>query len=419
MDLLQMDCIKRLIADSMLDARIPCKPRGKPAGCRYHRRMDITHRDAWIRHADKIARPVLSALAKGKLKATMPVESAHGHTTDRRNVTHLEALGRTLAGLSPWLAAGDDPAARELAPLAQQSIAMATDPASPDYMAFKDYGQAVVDAAFLSHAVLRAPDLLWHGLDATTRKHFVAAMKLTRHIKPAFCNWLLFSAMVETFLAHAGEEWDAMRVDYAVRQHLQWYKGDGVYGDGPWVHNDYYNSYVIQPMLLDIVETLSQFRDDWKRFAETILQRAQRHAAVQERLIAPDGSFPVTGRSITYRCGAFQMLAQLALQDRLPPELPAAQAKTALSAVISRTLDAPDTCDADGWLRIGLAGHQPSLGERYISTGSLYLCSVGLLPLGRKSSDAFWTTPAEPTTWQKAWRGDDLAADHAMHDSLV
>ena len=37
-----------------------------------------------------------------------------------------------------------------------------------------------------------------------------------------------------------------------------WYKGDGVYGDGPPFHWDYYNSFVIQPMLLNILATRSQ-----------------------------------------------------------------------------------------------------------------------------------------------------------------
>ena len=47
-----------------------------------------------------------------------------------------------------------------------------------------------------------------------------------------------------------------MRVDYALRQHDQWYKGDGAYGDGPTFHWDYYNSFVIHPMLLDVLDVV-------------------------------------------------------------------------------------------------------------------------------------------------------------------
>jgi hypothetical protein len=79
-----------------------------------------------------------------------------------------------------------------------------------------------------------------------------------------------------------------------------------------------------------------------------------------------------------------------------------------------RTLDAAETFDDAGWLRIGLCGHQPQLGESYISTGSLYLCATALLPLGLKPSDAFWSGAAEDWTARRLWAGEDGAADHAI-----
>jgi hypothetical protein len=86
--------------------------------------------------------------------------------------------------------------------------------------------------------------------------------------------------------------------------------------------------------------------------------------------------------------------------------------------VIARTLDAPETFDAQGWLQIGLCGHQPGVGETYISTGSLYLCSVAFLPLGLPSDDPFWqaaaTTAPPPITSQRAWSGQAFPIDHAL-----
>jgi hypothetical protein len=82
--------------------------------------------------------------------------------------------------------------------------------------------------------------------------------------------------------------------------------------------------------------------------------------------------------------------------------------------VIRRTLEAPGTFDADGWLSIGLAGRQPGLGESYISTGSLYLCTLAFLPLGLPPDNPFWTGAAMEWTSQRAWSGQDLAADHAL-----
>jgi hypothetical protein len=87
--------------------------------------------------------------------------------------------------------------------------------------------------------------------------------------------------------------------------------------------------------------------------------------------------------------------------------------------VIRRSIEAPRTFDADGWLTVGLCGHQPSIGESYISTGSLYLCSAGLLPLGLPREDAFWSGAPKKWTSQKVFGGEDVPADHAISSPLV
>ena len=97
---------------------------------------------------------------------------------------------------------------------------------------------------------------------------------------------------------------------------------------------------------------------------------------------------------------------------RLP--LTGPRVRSALTAVIRRTLDAAGTFDRDGWLTVGFCGHQPHLGEAYISTGSLYLSAAALLPLGLRPEDVFWAGPAEDWTARRIWRGEDAPADHAI-----
>lgn len=53
----------------------------------------------------KIANPVLTALSENKLKEHMPVEALR---EGREKYTYLEAFGRLLAGMAPWLALGPD-----------------------------------------------------------------------------------------------------------------------------------------------------------------------------------------------------------------------------------------------------------------------------------------------------------------------
>jgi hypothetical protein len=365
----------------------------------------------------RLADPVLKNLANGTLKARMPVEQAP--KADRRAVSHLEALGRLVSGIAPWIELATDETSEgrqrgEYADLTRRAIARAVDPSSPDFLNFTRERQPLVDAAFLAQGILRAPRALRESLGATTTKHLVAALESTRAITPVFSNWLLFSATVEAALARLGATWDRMRVDYALRQHDQWYKGDGVYGDGPAFHWDYYNSFVIQPMLLDVLDVCRDEMPAWKELAGRVEPRARRYAAILERLVAPDGTFPAVGRSIAYRFGAFQLLAQMALRKALPEEVTPAQVRGALTAIIRRSIEVPGTFDANGWLQIGFCGHQPGIGETYISTGSLYLCAVGLLPLGLAPSDPFWSAPAEPWTSVRAWSGQPFPIDHAL-----
>jgi hypothetical protein len=145
-----------------------------------------------------------------------------------------------------------------------------------------------------------------------------------------------------------------------------------------------------------------------------ILERAQRYVQIQEELISPEATFPILGRSSTYRFGALQTLSEIALLHKLPATVSPGQARSALTAVIRRMIEAPNTFDRNGWLQIGSVGHQPSRGEPYISTGSLYLCAAGLLHLGLPADDPFWTAPTAPWTQKRIWSGEDIPSDHAI-----
>jgi len=363
----------------------------------------------------RIAGPVLTALSEGQLKTRMPVEGG----PERAACTYLEALGRLLAGMAPWLELGPDATEEgklrdHYIRLSVESIRHAVDPQSPDFMNFNQGNQPLVDAAFLSHGLLRAPRQLWGNLGKPDRAHLVAALQSSRVITPGRNNWLLFSAMVEAALWEFTGDVELPAIETAINELLAWYMGDGAYGDGPHYRWDYYNSYVIQPMLLEVVRICAQKKHPLGAHHPLLLERARRYASVQERLISPEATFPVIGRSSCYRFGAFQTLSMMALEHRLAPGLAPGGVRAALTAVVRRMIEAPGTFDAQGWLRMGAVGHQPALAEGYISTGSLYLCAVGLLHLGLPASDPFWTEPDQPWTQKRIWSGEDVPADHAI-----
>lgn len=378
-----------------------------------------TTRHLWIDTLLKTANPVFEAMAENELKLRMPVEH-HPESHDREVYTHLEALGRSLAGIGPWLeldngiSPGEEIERQRMLHLVRESLKNATDPNSPDFLNFSAGQQPVVDAAFLAQGLLRSWNSVWMTLPPDVQESVIVCMISTRVIKPGFNNWLLFSAMVEAFLCKAGQDWDRMRVDYAIRQHEQWYKGDGMYGDGPDFHWDYYNSFVIQPMLFDLTHSVEEIGEMWRGLRESIASRAGRYAEIQERLIAPDGTFPVVGRSMTYRFGVFHHLAAMVLHHRIPTGVSLPGVRCAMTAVMKNVLEAKGTFDPNGWLHIGFCGHQPSLGERYISTGSLYLTLCGFPPLGLPESDPFWSEPDADWTSKRVWNGEKVGCDHAL-----
>ena len=172
--------------------------------------------------------------------------------------------------------------------------------------------------------------------------------------------------------------------------------------------------FVIHPMLTGVLRIMKKHGLSGAEFLPIQEKRHSRFAEEMERMISPEGSYPVIGRSITYRFGSFHALADAAFLHLLPKSLNPAQVRCGLTSIIQRQLSQADTFDSAGWLRIGYTGRQIQMSEEYINTGSLYLCMAVFLPLGLSPDDAFWTNPPVEWTARKAWCGANVGADHAI-----
>lgn len=381
----------------------------------------LNDRALWLSYLDKVSRPVMLNLATDQLKAKLPATMSKriDNAASRSKVAYLEAFGRTLCGIAPWLN-GEGGSKEEITLRNQyrewslQAIAHAVDTTAKDYMVWDQGGQPLVDASFFALALVRCP-WLWEHLDAKVKSQVETALLKTRTIVPGYSNWILFTGMIEAFFCKYGLSYDKVRIEYGIREFANhWYVGDGMFSDGMNFNFDYYNSYVIQPYLAAIMEIMGTKTKSYDWFAPRLNKISKRYAEIQERMINADGSYPATGRSIVYRGAAFQHLADMALRKQLPNSLKPAQVRGALTAVIKRTLEAAGTFDKEGWLTIGLAGNQPDLADVYNTTGSLYLCTAIFLPLGLPETDEFWSAPPLPWSAVKIWGGMDAAGDHAL-----
>jgi hypothetical protein len=381
-------------------------------------------RDYLLGLLQKMAEPVLSNMARGRLKKNFPLELSptwDGRPTD---VAYLECFGRLMSGMAPWLALPDDDTAegkarRQLRQLALQSYANSVDPGNPDYLAWKGHGQALVDSAYFTSALMRAPKALWEPLDSTTKKRIVAEIKGLRRVEPPFINWLLFAAMNEAFLLSIDEGHDPLRMNTAVRKLNEWYVGDGWIKDGDTFHFDYYGSYVMHPMLLAVLDKLVAHNAPfWNgkpaELHAQALKRMQRYAETLERFISPQGTYPPFGRSLTYRTAVFQPLALLAWRKQLPASLPEGQVRSALHAAHKAIWSDPGNFTADGFLTIGFAGHQPELADWYSNNGSMYIATESFHALGLPADDSYWTSAAQDWTQKKAFANMRFPKDYPV-----
>jgi hypothetical protein len=377
-------------------------------------------RDFWVASLTKIANPVLENLSNNTLKKNMPVETnVEGSKRGREKVTHLEAVGRLLCGMAPWLELGADESTegklrKHYIYFVRNGLQNAVDPNSSDKLNFTTDNQALVDAAFLAQSFLRAPKHIWGNLDTITQSRMIESLKSTRIIKPNESNWLLFSAIIEATLLQITGECKMETINYALSRFDEWYKGDAWYGDGKNFHFDYYNSIVIHPMMLDILTVLRNKNLTDSTVYNIEKKRSIRYAEELERLISPEGTYPAFGRSLAYRFGIFHNLSQISLLKLLPKDVKPAQVRCALTSVIKKQLKQAGTYDKNGWLTLGFCGHQPEIAESYISTGSLYLCTAVFLPLGLPASDEFWSGAPADWTNKKAWSGKPVKVDHAI-----
>ena len=167
-------------------------------------------------------------------------------------------------------------------------------------------------------------------------------------------------------------------------------------------------------MIVDMLRVLSERSYIQKSEYEAAVKRMSRHSEYLERIILPDGTFPAIGRSITYRTGVFQALAQTVLMQALPSKVFPSQVRCALTKVLRNMFEFNHNFDENGWLVLGFNGYQPMLADPNTSTGSLYMASLIFLPLGLPAENEFWSSPSLPWTSVRAWQGLSLDKDYKV-----
>jgi hypothetical protein len=344
----------------------------------------------WCTHLHRIIDPALDAFAKKSLKTRWEPQFPPGALPrNTKECAALELIARIMLGCAPIFHN------TELLET-QARLVNAVDIAFSGYLEMAGDEQRLIEFGNIAWAFLRAP-VFWTRIADHTReilkRHMIHALS---KYKPHNNNWLLYAAAIHAFLGHGA---DARKL---IEQFELFYVGDGWYKDGSVFHMDYYNSFVITPLLVDLYKRLGM-----KEAEKTALQRLGKQACWLERLVGVDGTFPLFGRSIVYRTAVFHALAYVAYLGAIPEDLCFSQIRCGLLAVLDRVFAVGSgVFDAAGFLQLG----EPA--NIYSNSGSCYFALTIFAPLGLPSSHAFWTEPDKPWTQSRAWgsaKSEDLS----------
>lgn len=378
-------------------------------------------RNIWLRTMLKISDPVLVNLANDTLTKEMPYLKELDVNQKRKKFANLEAFGRVFNGIAPWLQLTIEKSDKEYElqeqykQLASTALTNLVDPKAEDYVDFGCGPQCLVDAAYLCQGILRYPSFE-KSLAEETKLNLVLELKKTRKYPVAENNWLLFASTLEATLLSLTNQCDLKRLNIGVKKFIKnYYVGDGMYGDGQEFFLNYYNSYVIHPMLTDVLKVAVANNLSIKKYYSVQIVRQQRYLELLERLVSPQGTYPVLGRTITCRLGAFHSMAQSVLQKNISENLSYGQLRCAMTALLKKQFDDSNfNFTENGWLKVGFTGEQFSLAEEYINIGSSYHTCTFFLPLGLPHSDSFWTSEPQEWTNLKIWQGEDSSKDKAL-----
>ena len=372
----------------------------------------------WVSTLQKIAFPVLNNLAKGTLRKNMPYESS---TEEGKKFAYFEAFARVFNGIAPWLELGADSSEEgrireKYIYLTLKAITNSINPNGNDYIFLVEPKQSLVDVALFAQGLLRAKNEIWLNLPMDIQARIIRELKNTRIIAPYENHWLLYTAIIEATLLEFTGECDKQRLTYGVSKFRDdFYLGDAIYSDGEDFDVSYYNSLIIHPMLNDILTVMRKYGLQDGEFLDVQLMRSSRLASQLERVISPEGTYPLLGKSRAYRCGVFHLLSQAALLKILPRNINPAQVRSAMTKVLKAQFGNKNNFNTDGWLIVGLNGSQSGIGESNINTGSLYLCCAIFLPLGLSYNDMFWTAPFAEWSSVQAWNGRQLQQDQSIN----
>ncbi len=314
----------------------------------------------------------------------------------------LEAFARSLWMAAPYLVGHPDGRAEiggqpiDLAAFYRRGFVAGTDPRHAEsWHRLLPVPQTLVEAAPLAVNLLLARRALWDPLSDGERERILAWFEAVTRIEPADTNWRLFAVAVQTVLKHLGGRYSQASIDAHLDRVETFYLGDGWYADGDprsprGLRLDYYNAWVIHPLLLwwSLLE-----QDEQPARAARIRDRAAEFVGTFAHWVGADGSIPCFGRSVLYRMAAAGVFPAAVMAGACP--LPPGQTRRLCSAVLRYFLALRGTRTWQGQLTMGFGRTYLAATEPYSGPGSPYWAGLIFAALAIPDTHPFWQAPEE------------------------
>jgi len=344
-------------------------------------------RSYWDSILSKIVTPVIEGFKKEGFKNHFLHHTEYSPLIEQnrnKDWAFMELFTRTLVSIAPIDKYFDD---------AVIMVKNAFNPEHSNYITWlkntdrRNAHQSMVEAAYLCQSFLISPKL-WNSVD---KEPILKTLKNILMLQPCKNNWILFETLIILFLKKNGIFTNKMK---KLKDNLdtfeKWYRGDSWYSDGETFAMNYYNSFVIYPMLYEIYRILGNTKEIEKRMII--------HADFLEKLITKDGEYPIFGRSSPYRLAAFNTLALAAYIGAADNY---GQIKNGLTKVIAKLFDGNQNFTELGFLKLGINGSQKEYANCYTNTGSLYITCIPFMLLGLPEEHPFWKAELVKNTQEK------------------
>jgi len=358
--------------------------------------MILNTRDFWIDTLLMIVEPPLIYMGEHRYyerntqrfewEIQVPDDYVKGR--DKR-IGYIEAISRIACGITPWLYLNEKNDYEKhitdrVKDLLICSIENIFDPSLEYYNLWESTEQSMVEAAHLSYAFIRSDLQLYHSLEYETKKRCIETFKKLRKVRMINNNWVLFQAMVETFLNLVGEDGDFFRIEMCLDKVESWYIGDGFYKDGNEFKMDYYNSYVFHSFYYEISK-LTKIKN-----TSLIKNRLFTYSSFLSNLISPTGYYPPIGRSLSYRFGAFHTIGHSLLLGYQNNQVLDKKLIDKLTLVLKFLFVENNPFDKNDFLTLGWQGYDPKIVDYYSNSGSMYSTCLGFLPLAIPEWNPIW-----------------------------